>query len=326
LLAAAATVPAEFSASFLECRLGRGEGRVDLLCCALESARAAISESADVAPLASPFARAAFDAWKRPGTSMNEITPLLWLEFDDAGSTPELGVPSVCFCLERRYLQFRQFGDAHCQEWKRITSEVLALPHCPTGARASHQALERCFDELRAGGGRAIHLSIMSGRDPALAKLYVRVPTPTALLFLERIGWEGDSETVERFLAGLPAPSHTFLDLTFSADRTLAHLGLAFPAPARKSAFDASLFGYAAGFCGLETEITTIADELDDWAKRSTTLCNRTDWPTSVQRWIDQKMVFDEDGGMHLKIYFGLRLLPALFGVLREREPTRASA
>lgn len=318
LWALACRLPARFTAAFVECRLDPADRRVDLLACTMTARE---KRSPDDVATAEPsgFAASVLQAWRTEGDAVHDLVPMVWLEYDDAARPTGPSAPSVCVCLERDYLSPRQFGPSRPEDWSAVCHAVLALPGCPPEASRSLTTLNSIFRNL-PDRGRPIHLSVMCGRSPALAKLYARIPTADLRGFLARIGWNGNWSLVESFLLECPAStSMSFLDLSLTADGPLPQLGIAFPAPHEGDAFDAAVFRHAAGFTGEHAFAPLLQDSLGHWATDHPTIDTEGSWPIVVQRWVDQKIVFPAASRPHLKVYLGFQPLPLLFGAARSR-------
>lgn len=326
LASASRGLGSRFSAAFVECRVERDDPRIDLLVCARADDRPpaepleAVAGDAKEGSSAAGFAAAVFREWDSPATVLHGVAPLLWLEYDDAGSKGGLGTPSVCVCVERDYLRRRPFAEARPGDWRQVTQAVLEMPECPPESRLSLPLLQACFDELPVDG-RPIHLSVMCGRNPPLAKLYARIPTAEVVPWLQRIGWRGDDAVVLRFLDDAPLPEpFSYVDLALTSDAPLPQVGLAFPTPLRGLGFDAEIFTFAASISSPDAAVPRLREQLLDWTRRSPPLATHGDgWPLAVHRWVDQKVVFRSGERPQLKVYLGLKPHPILFGAARAR-------
>jgi hypothetical protein len=316
IAAAARRLESRFSAAFLECRLDRRDARVDFLACTTRTGPVLHSppEGFGNVGAARGFASTLLKAWDTPGSGLHDLSPMVWLEHDDAGSHEELPEPSVCVCMERDYLRRRQFGRRRPEDWAEVIRTVLSLPGCPAEASRSFESLSSILGEIPENG-RPIHLSIMCSREPARAKLYARVPTTELRAFLERIGWAGNWKPIEAFLAGASwAAPVSFLDLSIAESGPRPDLGLAFPSRAPGETFDRRMFRHAAGATEQAAQAALVEDALRDWERGRRLLPKDGNWPLVVHRWIDQKIVFPEAERPQLKVYLGLQPLLLLFG------------
>ena len=316
-LAAARGLSPRFSAAYLECRLDPGDPRVDLLACVRRTKEPPKHAPRTFGGEIPDLAGRVLDDWDREGTALHRIAPLVWLEYDDVGNGRGPGSPSVCVCIERDYLEPGQFGPRRSEDWIEASAAMLDLPACPEEARRSKATLEHIFASLPTEG-RPIQFSVMSGRQPSLAKLYARVPTAHLFPFLADIGWRGSRSPIDAFLAAVRVTSPLIhVDLTLGPDGILPQVGLAFPALSRGHCFDEPLFRFAAAHVGEHATAAGVAPALRRWADVHPTMPSGGAWPQVAHRWIDQKVVFPAAGPPQLKVYLGLRIVPLLLAAMR---------
>jgi hypothetical protein len=254
-------------------------------------------------------AEAAQECRRTPGTALHGRSPLLWLEFDDAGASDRVPSPSVCICIEPTYLARERYREpADSVEAMVIESATLA------GLSAGDvEALLSCIRQL-PGGARAIHLSFMQARTPKTTKVYLRMPLDQATSYLEAIGWGGDASTVREVLEWhRQRDDCVHLDLSIAGGAVLRRLGLAFPNARRTDRFDDDVFDGLAARSLAPHAASRAKKAARAWSLTEPALRRDAGWTHVVHRWIDQKLVLD-DSGCELKLYLAVRPLPALFG------------
>jgi hypothetical protein len=254
------------------------------------------------------IAEAAQACRRTPGSALHRRSPLLWLEFDDAGANDALPTPSVCICIEPTYLARERYrepaGDVHAMVTASAT--VAGIVQCDL------DALLACIREL-PGGARAIHLSFMA-RSPKTTKLYLRMPLDEASSYLDAIGWNGDRSTVREVLKWHRQHDDcVHLDLSIAGGSVLGRLGLAFPNMRRDDRFDEDVFDGLAARALTPNAASRAKTAAYAWTRTEPALRHNEGWTHIVHRWIDQKLVLDEHG-CELKLYLAVRPLPALFG------------
>lgn len=213
-------LPAVGGAQYLECRLGSSEPQpVDFLVAITKFQR----EDGVTAQVGSLLQGSGFDRllpeWRRPGSVLNEVVPVAWLEFDDVER--QIGLkPSVCVSVVPSYV------DMYAPIASQAPAELIASLHASVlsiRGRAidpvEQALLDRCAT-LMPPGAHWIHLSVMTARSPVALKLYGSFPEARLTGYLDAVGWQGDRSRVERALARYFPTSRTggtlYVDLPFS--------------------------------------------------------------------------------------------------------------
>ncbi|MFN2378347.1 MAG: hypothetical protein ABR538_17595, partial [Candidatus Binatia bacterium] len=256
------------------------------------------------------LAEAAQRCRRTEGSALHQRSPLVWLEFDDAGKAGQLSSPGVCICLEPSYLDRTRYLEpaTGCEEMAAAATALAGLDGDAT------EAVLRCIRSL-PGGGRAIHLSFMKGRTPATTKLYVRLPVAAATGYLRTIGWSGDfAEVADLFDWRRRFDSAVHLDVSIEGATVLPRLGVAYPRDDGEP-FHLGIFEGLARRALTPGTAARAKRAAMSWTATQPCLTIGDGWPNVVHRWIDQKIVFDE-GTRELKLYLAVRPVPALFGAM----------
>ena len=301
-------------AAYIECRADPGDDRTDLLACFLSTA--------DPQPASTPeiesgprdgwsLAAAVQLARRTDGNALHGNSPLIWLEFDDAGSEQAAGSPSVCVCLEPGYLARNRWRAANpaCEAMATTVASLAAVDE------ATGSAVVRCIRALPAEG-RAIHLSLMCARIGSATKLYERVPLRSAPDYLARIGWDGDRAGLQSLLDWRePDDAFVHLDLSIEKGLVLPRLGIAFPRTNDGGRFNLDVFAGLAARTLSQEATDRVREAGMAWTETEPGIRTPGGWSCIVHRWIDQKVVLD-CGGFELKLYLAVRPLPFLLGAL----------
>ncbi len=295
-------------AAYLECRPGERDGPVDLLACAIDPAP--LTRAGTSQPVGHGWCVAERIQQLRgdPCSPLHGSCSLVWLEFDDVlRASPD---PSVCVCLCREYTRRSPTGPSDRQGARAITG---ALADAGVVDDTIAAMVLGCLDELDADS-HAVHLSAMTARAGAPAKLYLRLPIDRVQPWLERVGWNGNDALLED-LIDWRRPSDRFLhiDVTVTSDGVQERLGLAFPRDTDGERFSEAIFARLAGATDRPGQTRQALHGLRRWISQPTAWRRVHGWPWTVARWIDHKLVFDRDHSA-LKTYLALRPMPLLGG------------
>lgn len=171
-----ARMPTGSATYYLECRLS-GNPQVDV-------------EAGYTRPEAIPMLQGLIPA---------AVAPFVLLEWDQAQDGRDTR-PGLLLCLDRR-LGIGACGNALPP--LQLTSLVAAAEAVSrqwlgrTLENSVSEALAACFTNLPRGG-RILHLSAMSSRNPPLLKLNIVMPPRAFPGYLRRIGWKGASQGLSR--------------------------------------------------------------------------------------------------------------------------------
>ncbi|WP_437815172.1 hypothetical protein [Sorangium sp. So ce1078] len=258
-------------------------------------------------------------AWSGPEAPLWPRVPTVWLELDDvrgAAAAP----PCVSVCLVPAYARpLDPLGAPRSDEELDTIHRVLDLVGAPASARLA-SALARCFAALPRGG-RLIHLSVMLGRDPRAVKLYGKVPRAALPKYLKDIGWSGELAELERFQRSLYpeayAGDEVYFDLNLANHDApgRASLGLAYSQqqvahgpcqdPRRRPILGRLV---EAGLCH-----PAKAAAVAGWPGESCERVAGEAWPRRFVRFLDIKLVWDEERGPSAKAYLGTSWPAGLF-------------
>ena len=194
-------LPAVGGAQYLECRVGSREAQaVDFLVAITRLQREDNATTQAGSLLAGSGFERLLPEWRQPGSLLNEVVPVAWLEFDDVERQRGLA-PSVCVSVVPSYI------DMYAPLASQAPAELIASLHASilsirgSAVDAEEQAtLERCATRMPPGA-HWIHLSVMTARSPVALKLYGAFPEAQLTGYLDTIGWRGDLARVERVLA-----------------------------------------------------------------------------------------------------------------------------
>jgi hypothetical protein len=311
-------------AAYLECRAGADSRQVDLLACSIEPGSPFRDDVGGDG--GATLAARIQEARHHKEGPLAGLVPLVWLEYDDVGNPNACAEPSVCVCIEPRYLDSRRPSTSSPDTWHAAVDATDELGMFADSEAGAAGVLDAWIDALPANAC-PIHVSVMRGRPSAAVKLYLRIDTADAGRYLTRIGWRGRRATLDRVLAWQAERTPTIhLDLTLRDGSPAARLGAAFPCPRRGTRFDRDvLFGVGALALRAD-ELETVWEAGTRWVEGTAGLAAAGEWPWLLHRWVDQKLVIDDDD-TELKLYLGCRPLPLLIGAGREagaRTGTRA--
>lgn len=227
--AAASTLPPIFHWLMLETRLTGDDPKVDLLACIVDApgARRALRDA--LASSTSPLlgcARPLLNAWaspeEHPQRSCLERTTILWLEWDAPYSAPPLQHP----CIAPSF-----WGDPKAAPSPR--EELVAMVddgHRATFGEPADPATLAAFRRLVTclpRGARALSATSLRPRGKNGARLFVSLPLPLVLPWLDSIGWPGERARVRRWLPLVAAPwEDVFLQVEVADGAPTAYLGL----------------------------------------------------------------------------------------------------
>jgi len=301
-------------AAYIECRADPDDDRTDLLACFLSPAdpRPALPRATEGGPndgwsLAASVQRAR----RTSGSSLHGNSPLIWLEFDDAGSTgAATAPPSVCVCLEPSYLARNRYqvDNFDCEAMATTAAGLAAVDEATAGA------VMRCIRMLPPRA-RAIHLSFMRARVGNTTKLYERIPLRGVTGYLEEIGWNGDQAALRGLLEWRQADDDfVHVDISIERGLVLPRLGLAFPRTDGLR-FDLHIFAGLAQRALSQEAAERVMEAGSSWVRTEPGVRSGGGWTHIAHRWIDQKVVLDE-GRFELKLYLAVRPLPFLLGAL----------
>jgi hypothetical protein len=248
--------------------------------------------------------------WMTPDDPVAQSVSTLWLEFDDVRRGSELAAPSLSACLIAGYgARYRPAEQANTVEH----AERLRLVY---GALAGEGAEERTTERLGTltaalpEGAELIHLSLMTARSPAAAKVYGVAPRDALLPYLVANGWRGRAEAVtsllERVVTREVCGNLVFFDLNLEnmGDPESATLGLAF------SQQQGLEIGDDPGRKGLLAALARSGELAADRQAQLAAWTSRQPSPQLEQsgearRFLDLKLVLDAAGRWETKAYLG---------------------
>lgn len=214
--------PAAVQTACYECRLGRGEDRVDLALCVFPPP-IACSTSLDSSPLEGTAWQATLDRiteerrdephwyrtgellreWIRPGSALQADVPFIWVAFDLPQTTNRLPDPCLGLCIDQSFFARRlgrTSGEATEEDLVRLANSCYQrlFDRCMSG-----ETLGKLTVGLRFPGVVARHYSFMLDRAPGVFKLDVRLPVDEVGAFLRGIGWPEPAGEVQRSIREL---------------------------------------------------------------------------------------------------------------------------
>jgi hypothetical protein len=203
ILALAEELSVPVHAVCYECRLQRGDRRVDLAVCLLPMRTLGIDDV--LGPLGRqhvdelPWRRCVefLAEWSRPESQHAAHVPFVCVAFDLPVDRTRVPVPGLSLCIDREFFtRLRGLPVAppapasmlvaladDC--YRRLCGEALPA--------RSLTLLERC---LSGDDTIAKHVSFMPSRTPAAFKLDIRVPVDSVAALLHRIHWPGPADRV----------------------------------------------------------------------------------------------------------------------------------
>jgi len=207
-----------------ECRLRRGDDRVDLAVCLLPMRTLCAYDVLGALGrrhIAVPAWRRCLEllaAWSHPASEYAAQIPFACVAFDLPGDRAGVPVPAMSLCIDRAFftrLRGLPSGPA------APAADLLALAKdchrrlCGDALPArSLRLLTRC---LSGDGVLAKHVSFMLARTPAAFKLDLRIAVDRLAALLRRIEWPGPADAaVERIRALAPRQQHVQLNLVLA--------------------------------------------------------------------------------------------------------------
>jgi hypothetical protein len=301
--ALALRLPAAVTSCYLECRLD-ARRRVDFLVLfrnKLSTLEGLEARHARAAPhSASGLNLGLARGWAREDTALHDV-PFVWLEYDlDERFDAEAPAASPSVGLERGY----SLGPSVRRQIDRpaaLRRARGAIDAVVSVERRERVAVEvaRCTATLPASGA-LIYLSEMNTRSPSVTKLYVSLSKHDVPEYLRAIRWPGDLARVEAILKQFYAPiaKTVFLDVSI-ADSVLARIGFAFSQlhASEMDHFDPAWQWLEAPGVDPGKKRALIAWPGDATMKR--------DGFSRVRRWVDLKIVCNEEGALETKAYLG---------------------
>ncbi len=304
--AAASSLPPIFHWLMLETRLTGDDPRVDLLACIIDTpgARRSLREALDGPPC--PLlegARPLLSAWaspeEHPERRCLESTPILWLEWDAPYTAPPLQLPFI----DRRF-----WGDPRAAAFS--PAQLVEMVEGGYGATFEEPAAPAMIEAFRRlittlpRGARALAATSLRPRGRARDRLFVSVPQPLVLPWLDSIGWPGELARVRSWLPQIVAPwEEVFLQVEIEDGTPTAYLGLE-PRQTELSTVDRRERGRLLKRL-LEMGLTSPERirALDAWTQTSP-----TPGVSPSARSIHLKCILHPQSPIEVKAYFGLHL------------------
>ncbi|MEZ4382602.1 MAG: hypothetical protein R3A79_14790 [Nannocystaceae bacterium] len=316
--AAASALPPIFHWVILEGRLTGADPRVDLMACLIDGPgvrdRVAAALRRPQAPLLED-ARPLLEAWARPAAHARrrcmERTPLLWLEWDAPFDRAPFQLPFI----DRRFWGDPGAPAAGVDELVAMIADGYAATFAEPYPDVTLALFRRVITALPRGA-RALAAASLRPRGIPRERLFVSVPQPLVLAWLDAVGWPGERAPLRTWLPRIVAPwEEAFLQIELD--------------PAT---------GAVTGYLGVEprqTELSLVerrergrlfarlvADGLADPARvaaiEAWTGAPSRRGPHRVVRSVHLKCVFQPAAPLEVKAYLGLHL--------RERGPARPVA
>jgi hypothetical protein len=196
-------LPPAFGWGLFECRLGRGEPRVDFLVCASsrdggrEALRAAFKRKDKTANAAIEPALDFVKAWSREGSELYRGVPLIWLEYD---LPPDQDPRPIVFpCIDPTYQSSRPVAALTPAELRIVAARALRLVLGREVSAAVLDTLVRCA-ELLPAGKKILALAALPRRGPEDVRIYVSLRPAEVWPWLQAIGWPGPARLIDRGL------------------------------------------------------------------------------------------------------------------------------
>ncbi|WP_437318136.1 hypothetical protein [Sorangium sp. So ce385] len=315
ILSLSQRLPHGWGSYYIECRLDPGEQQVDFLAGVGGEGREELHRSLALllreGELDAPSSWQRFAelcaAWREPGSELHAQVPALWLELDGAGHpAPASPSPSFCVCVAQEYRSPRTLAADPERAWSALVRSLRCL--LPGVESATLRRLERTVAALPPGG-QLIHLSVMLGRSPAAAKLYVAVPRRELSAYLHEIGYPGALDDVAALTREpFPEVEPVYLDLTIS-DAVSSRIGLAFsqlhlrgPGQATRDWGGLLDLCVERGACCPEKRAA-----LGAWTGSERVCFDGERWPVRLHRYLDVKLVVAEGKPLLAKAYLGFQ-------------------
>jgi len=227
--AAASSLPPIFHWLMLETRLTGDDPRVDLLACIVDTPGARLALGDALASSSSPLlegARPLLSAWAspelHPQRSCLEKTTIVWLEWDAPYSAPPLQLPFI----DRRFWGEPTAAPSPPEELVAMVDGGYQATFGEPADRAMLDAFRRLITSLPRGA-RALAATSLRPRGRSCDRLFVSVPQPLVLPWLDSIGWPGERARVRRWLPRLVAPwEDVFLQVEVADGAPTPYLGL----------------------------------------------------------------------------------------------------
>ena len=254
------------------------------------------------------------DNWDTVNDRLDGILPHIWLASDFDSATKRFVAPNVHFCLDPNFTRRDDIPDyRNILTERRFSKAIRAIADISLNSLSEPVArsMLKCFRALDAHDGEVVHLSFMHGRTPPVFKLNCTLPSSALASVLKSAGRRVDPAPVIDIVNEFaPTEKRIKCNLRIDAgvcDRFELELEYNTPLksdPRRKSAFE-SLF--RRGLAAREQ-----LRYLRKWPGSVQVPLGPRKIGTSFERWLDIKLVIDDQAQTTAKAYLGFSPLPVL--------------
>lgn len=181
------------SSAFVECRLGKGQARVDFIvgfpCINLNLPANFLTH-----PAWEAFTDFSQD-WTKSNSDLRRIIERVWLEFDIIAQFSGVPIPCIGFSFNSETV-----GDLRLMEI--AIESFLRLRRCSDSLQIESK-IQTCLDSLPSGA-RIAHIGSMLSRRANEVKLVVKgIPSEQLTDYLEQIGWKDTSKILPKLISKL---------------------------------------------------------------------------------------------------------------------------
>ncbi|HZI06061.1 MAG TPA: hypothetical protein VEZ71_18670 [Archangium sp.] len=309
-------LPDTFQNVAFECRLGQTLSRMDVLACATraegrEPLSAFLAERrASSRPLSPAWERlsALCEEWSDPASPLHEQLPLIWLEFDNPpehrSAPPD---PFTFLCVQPDYVDRPLVRAPPDTSWRLVERGLAPLLGRPLSPGLAAR-VRSCFEALPSRG-YVLHAASLESRGQDAVRLVLTFPAAEIPGYLERIGWPGPRDELA---ALLDAACIGFDTVGFSLDigeRVQPVFGMEcywFGADPRFLPLFELLI--QRGACTPEKRDAAMA-----WPGRERRVLPGDQWPSTLDRMLQLKLVYRPGTPLEAKAYLGLSCRFSLF-------------
>ncbi|MFY0578067.1 hypothetical protein ACN28S_30465 [Cystobacter fuscus] len=292
----------------LECRLGRGDSRVDFIICALaqDGGREAFPVDPPT-PLSSPLWERVFafcKEWRNPASMLHTRIPMIWLEFDMDESASPILRPLPFACIQpwiargppgRRDPMAQLEDQGRTLAWRSL--ELLG-EHLLTSS--IERTVSACFEQL-PDGAHLMHLAPLTSRKMEAVRVVASLHKNHVPNYLSRLGWPGSSLQVKEILEHrLEFWNHVDINVDVQ-ESVLPDVGFGWQLsdipndPRTRLLLDGLVED---GLCDPEKR-----DALLQWPGREEAVLNDNQWPSTLCRTLGFKLVHRHGAPIEAKAY-----------------------
>jgi hypothetical protein len=178
------------SDGYIECRLGKGETRVDFIA-ALRCINLNLSKDFLNRSTWEDFVSFSKE-WTQQNSDLNQIIDYVWLEFDMVDRFSQVPMPCIAFTLNPETvfdIRLREIAIESCLKFRRSSDSALF-----------ESKIQTCIDFLPSGA-RIAHIGAMLSRPANAVRLVIKgILTSQLIDYLEQIGWKESTNRLSQLI------------------------------------------------------------------------------------------------------------------------------